>query len=56
MSIKPKGKKVAVAGLTFETNSFSPDLTHLDTFQRLADPPAGKPNLESAGVLFVVNS
>ena len=36
MSIKPKGKKVAVAGLTFETNSFSPDLTHLDTFQRFA--------------------
>ena len=36
MSATPTGKKVAVAGLTFETNSFSPDLTHLDTFQRFA--------------------
>ena len=36
MSATSTGKKVAVAGLTFETNSFSPDLTHLDTFQRFA--------------------
>jgi len=29
-----KGKKVAVAGITFESNSFAPGLTHMDAFER----------------------
>lgn len=29
-----RGKKVAVTGITFESNSFSPGLTELDAFQR----------------------
>lgn len=29
-----KGKKVAVAGLTFESNSFAPGLTEIDQFER----------------------
>lgn len=29
-----KGKRVAVAGITFESNSFSPGLSELDAFER----------------------
>lgn len=29
-----RGKKVAVAGITFESNSFSPGLTYMDAFER----------------------
>ena len=29
-----RGKKVAVAGLSFESNSFSPGLTNIDAFKR----------------------
>ncbi|MSZ69451.1 MAG: MlrC family protein 10, partial [Actinobacteria bacterium] len=29
-----RGKKVAVAGITFESNSFAPGLTYMDAFER----------------------
>jgi microcystin degradation protein MlrC len=29
-----RGKRVAVAGITFESNSFAPGLTEIDAFER----------------------
>lgn len=56
-----KGKKVAVAGITFESNSFAPGLTNIDAFERylLAEGPkvltAGFGKDEIGGAISVAN-
>ena len=56
-----RGKKVAVAGLSFESNSFSPGLTNIDAFKRhvIAEGPevltAGFGTDELGGALSVAN-
>lgn len=57
-----KGKKVAVTGITFESNSFSPGLTELDAFHRylmVSGPDvltAGLGKDEIAGAASVANA
>lgn len=56
-----RGKKVAVAGITFESNSFAPGLTHMDAFERylLVEGPevltAGFGKDEMGGAVSVAN-
>ena len=56
-----RGKKVAVAGLSFESNSFSPGLTNIDAFKRhvIVEGPevltAGFGKDELGGALSVAN-
>ena len=56
-----KGKRVAVAGITFESNSFAPGLTHMDAFERylLVEGPevltAGFGKDEMGGAVSVAN-
>ena len=56
-----RGKRVAVAGITFESNSFSPGLTNMDAFKRylLVEGPevltAGFGKDEIGGALSVAN-